>query len=143
ALLDTGRFAGIKDSSGDREYLSQLLALRRDHPFALFAGNDRLASHALAGGVDGIVSGCASAIPELLVALYRDPARRDELQSRLDEFIEQIERFPTPIGVKRATELRGQKSGEFATPLSPESETALFEFSAWFGDWWPAVERLL
>ncbi|HXJ41352.1 MAG TPA: dihydrodipicolinate synthase family protein, partial [Bryobacteraceae bacterium] len=37
-LLDTGLFAGMKDSSGDWDYFSELLAFRRERPFALFAG---------------------------------------------------------------------------------------------------------
>ena len=43
-LIDTGRFAGIKDSSGDWEYFEQLLALKRERPFALFSGADRIAA---------------------------------------------------------------------------------------------------
>ena len=148
ALLDTGRFAGMKDSSGDRSYFQELLALRGQHPFALLAGSDRLASQALASGADGVVSGCASAIPELLVALYRthkaqNAERTEALQSTLNDFIDWIERFPTPVGVKCAVELRGQKAGEFATPLSAPSETALGEFAGWFKEWWPAIARSL
>jgi len=144
ALLDSGRFAGIKDSSGDGAYFEELLAFRRQRNFALFAGHDRLASRALAAGADGIVSGCASAIPELLVALYRahkagNPARAEALQSTLNDFIDGIERFPTPIGVKHAVAIRGQKHGDMATPLSQASEGALAEFASWFKSWWPSI----
>jgi 4-hydroxy-tetrahydrodipicolinate synthase len=55
-LIDTGLFAGIKDSSGDWSNFEQLLALRRDRPFALFAGHDRIALRALSEGADGVLS---------------------------------------------------------------------------------------
>ncbi|HVW87591.1 MAG TPA: dihydrodipicolinate synthase family protein [Bryobacteraceae bacterium] len=141
-LLRSGLFAGIKDSSGDWDYFEQLLAFREEHPFALFAGNDRIALRALRAGADGVLSGCACAIPELLVDLHGaaaagDQAKADALNALLNEFIEWIERFPTPMGIKRAVELRGLKSGQPATPLAPETAALMKDFSDWFRIWLP------
>jgi dihydrodipicolinate synthase/N-acetylneuraminate lyase len=133
-LVDTGRFAGIEDSSGDWEYFSQLLALKRERPFALFGGADRLAAQALAAGADGIISASACAVPELLVALARSGSAEHE-GSRLLEFVEWVNRFPFPVGIKRAVELRGQKAGPPLVPLSPQNQRALEEFSTWFKEW--------
>ena len=132
-LFDSGRFAGIKDSSGEWNNFEQLLALKRTHPFALLAGHDRIALQALRAGADGILSGCASAVPELLVALYNanaqgDQTRAERLNSRLSEFVDRIERFPAPVAIKRAVEIRGQKAGEPSVPLSAEHAAALEEF---------------
>ncbi len=145
-LLDTGLFAGIKDSSGDWAYFEQLLALRRDREFALFAGNDRIALQALRGGADGVLSGCASAIPEVLSQLCRahvagDAALADAVHGRLMEFVNRIERFPVPVGIKRAVQLRRQKSGEPSVPLGPETALALDEFGSWFGAWIASAAR--
>lgn len=139
-LLDTGLFAGIKDSSGNWDYFEQLLALKRERPFVLFAGNDRIAARALACGADGVLSGCASAIPELLVALCQsaaagEQARTESLNGNLTEFIDWIEQFPVPVGIKRALSVRGQKSGETAIPLCAETSQRLEEFASWFKDW--------
>jgi len=139
-LIDTGLFAGIKDSSGDWSYLAQLLAMRRDRPFALFAGHDRLALRALREGADGVLSGCACAIPELLVGLQKavaagDQARADSINAKLTEFVDWIEKFPTPMGIKRAVELRGQKSGTLGVPLAPETSREMEAFLLWFKDW--------
>ncbi|HZL56464.1 MAG TPA: dihydrodipicolinate synthase family protein [Bryobacteraceae bacterium] len=139
-LLDSGRFAGLKDSSGDWPYFEELLALKRGRPFALLAGNDRIALQALRAGADGILSGCASAIPELLVSLYAahtagDSARADDLNRKLGEFIDRIDRFPTPVAIKRAAEIRGHKAGEPSNPLAPETHGELLEFAAWFQAW--------
>lgn len=143
-LLDTGLFAGIKDSSGDWQYFQELLALKRERNFVLFAGNDRLAAQALTSGADGVLSGCACAIPELLVAICRsatgsNPSRTAQLQASLTEFTDWIEKFPTPIGIKRAVALRGQKSGDTSIPLANETSEALEEFATWFKGWWAKV----
>ena len=140
-LLDTGMFAGIKDSSGDWRYFEQLLALRRERPFALFAGHDRIALRALVGGADGVLSGCACAVPELLVRLYRQRGAPDAeaLNARLFEFVDWIEKFPVPVGIKRAVEIRRQKSGTFSAPLAPTPERLLVAFSEWFSQWQPII----
>jgi 4-hydroxy-tetrahydrodipicolinate synthase len=139
-LIDTGLFAGIKDSSGDWSNFEQLLALRRDRPFALFAGHDRIALRALSEGADGVLSGCACAIPEILVGLQQavaagDQARAEKLNAKLAEFVDWIEKFPTPMGIKRAVELRGQKSGTLGVPLAPETSSEMEAFLLWFKEW--------
>jgi 4-hydroxy-tetrahydrodipicolinate synthase len=106
-LLDSGLFAGIKDSSGDWPYFEELLALKRERDFVLFAGNDRIVARAITAGANGVLSGCACAIPELLVGLARaaaagDHVRSESLNARLTEFVDWIEKFPTPVGIKRA-----------------------------------------
>lgn len=136
-LIDTGRFAGIKDSSGDWDDFSQLLALKKERPLALFCGADRLAARALAAGADGVISASACAVPELVSELASAVASGDEpraaaLNERLVEFVGWVNRFPFPVAIKRAVELRGQKSAPPLTPLASTTEQALAEFSAWF-----------
>ena len=145
-LIGTGRFAGIKDSSGDWEYFQHLLALKRDHPFALFSAGDRIAEQALRAGADGVISACACAVPELLAGLARavsanDAAQAGMLNARLVEFMDWGERFPFPVAIKRAVELRGQKAGPPLIPLAPESLQALDEFSRWFATWLPLTRK--
>jgi 4-hydroxy-tetrahydrodipicolinate synthase len=145
-LIDTGRFAGIKDSSGDWALFEQLLELRRTHPFALFHGDDRTAARALNCGANGIVSGSACAVPELLAAIARavsakDEARAEALNLRLQELLDWAEKFPAPTAIKRAVELRGQKSAPPLTPLAPETREALEEFSRWFAAWLPGTKK--
>ncbi|MEP6716376.1 MAG: dihydrodipicolinate synthase family protein, partial [Terriglobia bacterium] len=136
-LFAAGLFAGIKDSSGDWDYFAQLIALKSEKPFALLAGNDRIALRALEAGADGVVSGCACAVPELVAGLYKaftsgDQALATQLDSQLREFCDWIERFPTPMGIKRAVELRGHKAGDPSVPLAAESAAELQQFSEWF-----------
>ncbi|HVW10274.1 MAG TPA: dihydrodipicolinate synthase family protein, partial [Bryobacteraceae bacterium] len=139
-LFETGRFAGIKDSSGDWPYFERLLALKRDVPFALFGGPELLVGRALHAGADGVISGCACAVPELVVQLAKavaagDRERADRLDARLIEFATRVAQFPWPVAIRRAVELRGQKSGPPNVPLSAGNQQILDEFSAWFRGW--------
>jgi dihydrodipicolinate synthase/N-acetylneuraminate lyase len=137
-LAKTGRFAGIVDSSGDRAFFEQLLALKPG--FAVLCGDDRLALEALRAGANALVSPAAGAVPELVVALACGKASAVPL---LGEFLTWVERFPAPAGIKRAVELRGQKSGGSFIPLAPETARALDEFSAWFKAWLPNMKKVI
>jgi dihydrodipicolinate synthase/N-acetylneuraminate lyase len=64
-----------------------------------------------------------------------DEGRATAFHEKLTEFNSWITRFPAPIGVKRAMELRGQKSGSPAIPLGPGKQKLLDEFAAWFSGW--------
>jgi 4-hydroxy-tetrahydrodipicolinate synthase len=139
-LLASGHFAGIKDSSGDWGYFETLLRQAQEHAFTLLVGHDSIFARARMAGADGIVSGIACAVPELLLALDRAiqegaAAEIERLDGRLHEFIQRIGRFPTPVGIKAALAVRGIKTGHLATPLGRETRAALDEFREWFGAW--------
>jgi dihydrodipicolinate synthase/N-acetylneuraminate lyase len=143
-LLSTGLFAGIKDSSGSWDDFLLLKAVREKQRFTLLIGNDRVYTQARQAGADGAVSGCACAVPELLLAIERaieagnSPAAA-RLDARLKEFIAWIERFPVPVGVREAVGLRAIKTGPNAIPLGAEGQARLTEFREWFRGWLPVV----
>lgn len=148
-ILETGRFAGVRDATADPAYLDQLLDLRQGLPFAILSGSDLHAATALTRGADGLLSGCACAVPELAVALARAVnasasalapdvpalALAAQYDARFTEFAQHANRFPWPVAIRRAVELRGQKSGPLAIPLAPATEQALEDFAAWFRQW--------
>jgi 4-hydroxy-tetrahydrodipicolinate synthase len=139
-LLSTGRFAGIKDSSGGWDNFQALSRYKQEHPYTLLVGHDAIFARARAAGADGVVSGVACAMPELLLALDRaiaqhDGAEGERLDARLHEFLERIERFPTPVAIKSALAARGIKTGPPPVPLAPETQAALDEFREWFRAW--------
>lgn len=143
-LLASGAFAGIKDSSGDWELFERLLALKATHPFQLLVGNDIIYRRARALGADGIVSGVAAAVPELLVALERaigarEETRANELDARLQDFLTWLNRFPATIGIKIAACTRGWKLAHTAVPLDEHTSAAKQEFEQWFKEWLPLV----
>ena len=136
---------GVKDSSGSLEIVS---ALTEQVPDACrIVGNDSALAAALRGGVcDGVVSGVACALPEVISALYEAaPASPQfaEHSAMLDAFIEQLNPFPTPWGLKWAAEERGVLQARFAQPVSTEREQAAKAFRTWLRDWLPSTPASL
>jgi 4-hydroxy-tetrahydrodipicolinate synthase len=128
---------GIKDSSGSLDTLS--LLRREDPQAACILGHDGILHAALAGGVcDGIVSGVACVLPELMLELYKeasaDPSSTRSIAFRrvLDEFLGWLHRFPAPWGLKIIAEARGLAPAYFPMPLSPEKQVVRQEFLDWF-----------
>ena len=145
-LLASGRYAGIKDSSGSLDYFTALQKQAALTPFTLLAGMERLFIEERRLGAHGIISGVASALPELMAALDRaivapDPARVQTLETRLNEFLAWTAIFPWPAAVKEALKQRKLKSGALAAPLSAEKARKLDEFAAWFRNWLPEMLR--
>jgi len=139
-LLATGRFAGIKDSGGSWDNFQALRRSKQEHPYTLLVGHDAIFAPARAAGADGVVSGVACAVPELLLALDRAITQHDDagtarLDARLHEFLGRIERFPTPVAIKAALGARGIKTGTLPVPLAKETQAALDEFREWFKGW--------
>lgn len=146
-LLASGVCAGIKDSSGDLGMLEALAELRRCRTFLFLCGADQHLARALELGADGALSGIAACAPELLVGLYRaaragDSPRVARANALLAQFIEWMERFPAPIAIRMALEVRGIPVGPHAVPLSPESQARAREFTRWLEDWFPQAAGL-
>ncbi len=143
-LFGLGAFAGIKDSSGEWEMFEALRSIRANAPFKLIVGHESIYVHARVAGADGIISGVAAAIPELLVAMGHaiggsDPERAQRLNTRLQEFVGWIEKFPATVGIRRAAVARGWKLNQFALPLDTDTAADLAAFERWFQGWLPAV----
>lgn len=144
-LLASGRFAGIKDSSGSLEYFAQLKDVcgRQNLPFIV--GHDGVFARARSEGAHGVISGVSCVVPELLLALETaassgDHARRDRLDVRLQEFLGRIDRFPGSTAIREALAVRGITVGPQANPLGPEAARQLAEFREWFQAWLPVVQ---
>lgn len=133
-LLSTGIYAGIKDSSGDKEYCRRLLGVKAAKPeVRVVVGNDAMFVEGRRAGADGVVSGVAGAMPEVMLALDAavqsgDEGRIAAGQARLAEVLTWLDRYPVPTALKRAIELRGLKGGRMAIPM----DGAFTEFDAWF-----------
>jgi 4-hydroxy-tetrahydrodipicolinate synthase len=143
ALLREG-YAGIKDSSGDWANFEALLPECRAAGASLLVGSDALFARARRAGADGVVSGTASAFPELLVAIDRAIADgRQELastlESRLAEMIARMDSFPAPVGVREAVRARGLNPGAPAIDLTGERARQCQYFREWFAGWFPGV----
>lgn len=144
-LLGTGKFAGIKDSSGRVDYFSALMRQKEMSPFIrVILGNDSIFTHGRSNGADGVISGVCCGLPELMLALNRavlepNAEMRDRLQARLAEYIGWLDRFPVPIGVRETVAMRGLKVGPQAIPFSPDAARTMNEFREWFQGWLPGL----
>lgn len=145
-LLSSGRFAGIKDSSGSLDFFQRLKALRSQHSLTLLVGDDKIFTEARTQGADGVISGVSGVIPELVIAIDKALqaglfSRAQTLDRRLREFIAWLDRFPAPIGLKLALAERGLPAGGHTAVLSPERVRLADQFRGWLRDWLPMVLR--
>jgi dihydrodipicolinate synthase/N-acetylneuraminate lyase len=141
-LLTLPPIAGIKDSSGDLPFFDSLKVLRAQQSFSLLIGNENVYFHERVSGADGVVSGIAAALPELMVALEHAIAAKDldrahHLNARLKEFLLWIEQFPATVAIKQTAALRDWIKSDLAFPLSAESKSQLSAFGNWLRDWLP------
>lgn len=143
-LLGTGRFAGIKDSSGDPAYYQRLLAFRQasGKPFTMIIGNDVAFTAGRQAGADGVISGVACAIPELICGIEaalraKDAAQVARLEARLQECLGWLNKYPVPTALKRALKLRGLAMGPDALPMG----NSFAPFDAWFPGFLAAIQR--
>jgi 4-hydroxy-tetrahydrodipicolinate synthase len=146
-LLSSGRFAGIRDSSGDPEYFEQLLALKAEFDFLVFSGQDRGYAQLRCKGASGIMSPAAGVAPELYLAMERAISDRagdkvDALEGKICELADWIDRFPAPVAAKTAVALRKLKTGPLAVPLSPAKDAMLVEFQEWFIPWLATLKHV-
>ena len=111
--------------------------------FRLLAGHECIYLRARMEGADGIVSGVAAAVPELMVALDRacvagDSEKAARLNARLLEFLPWVERFPSTVAIKQAAVARGWKQTHSAVP---PASVEITEYQAWLSEWIPQVLR--
>jgi dihydrodipicolinate synthase/N-acetylneuraminate lyase len=143
-LLATGAYTGIKDSSGEWHLFEALQAVRGRREFQNLVGNDGMYARARVAGADGIVSGVAAAVPELLVALDRallakDTAKSQKLDAYLHQFLKYLHHFPATIAIKQAAVARGWKQDHAAIPFDEQTRAGIAEFRHWFEQWLPGV----
>lgn len=131
--------AGIKDSSGDPENLAFIREAKRSN-LAFLIGSDDLLVRGLGEHADGIISGTASACPELILALYdafhsgqEEKARA--LQKVLDDFLERAAAFPPPWAIKIALSSRGVDTGMLSWPMTERLRRSAESFRDWFPAW--------
>src|SRR5580704_7306319 len=138
-ISEVPNIVGIKDSSGSLEILRHLTEQGVDA--CRIVGDDSVLSAALSAEVcDGVISGVACVVPELILGLY---AREKHLESAefstyaqvLDQFVEQLSAFPTPWGLKWIAQARAILEPTFPLPLSPARAAQGKRLELWFQSW--------
>jgi 4-hydroxy-tetrahydrodipicolinate synthase len=135
-VTEVPNIIGIKDSSGSLEILRYLS--EQDTEACRIVGDDSVLSSALREKVcDGVISGVACVVPELILALYNGDTFLgfDEASQALDELIAQLSVFPTPWGLKWIAQARAILQATFSLPNSPARVAQGKEFERWFQEW--------
>jgi 4-hydroxy-tetrahydrodipicolinate synthase len=142
-VRDVKNIIGIKDSSGSLEIID---ALTTHIPEACrIIGNDSaLAPALISASCDGVVSGVACVLPNLITALFAATPGSDAFQrytALLTVFIKQLDVFPTPWGLKWAAEAQGVFQAGFAQPLSAVRVHQAEAFMQWCREWIPTAQQ--
>ena len=129
-LLDEPNIVGIKDSSGNLDYFTEIVRVANQRPgFSLLAGTEAQLSQVIKLGGHGGVAGGANVWPQMMVGLYEaiwaeDHAGVSYWNGKVAEFGEIYrvagDRFSAVIaGLKTALAIRGICSGVLASPILP------------------------
>lgn len=104
---------GLKDSSGEIEYLRTIATQMGDRPeFTLLVGPEDLLLDSLAIGAHGGVTGGANLFPRLFVSLYEAAIKRDmEQAAHLQDRVRELGELLYGIGEAESSYLRGLKLG--------------------------------
>ncbi len=144
-ISEVPNIVGIKDSGGSLDILRDLTEERIDA--CRLVGNDPALRPALSEGVcDGVVSGIACVLPELISSLFEQKehaasAKYDDAWRRLREIATKFDKMPTPWALKWIAEERGIFEATFAQSLSGERRAQGAQLKGWFREWFRDAVR--
>ena len=129
---------GIKDSSGSLDIVRAMTAAGVTRTRLI--GNDSALSAALVEGVcDGVVSGVACTLPELMSSLFATSGHGNTFETKsslLNEFIDHLGPLPTPWGLKVTSAVRDFTRESYPFPLSAARKAEVMELREWFSGWY-------
>ncbi len=118
---------GLKDSSGDMDYMRRILKEREDPNFKILVGTELLLRECINLGADGGINGGANVFPDLYVSMYHASVNEEEEeQKRLQGIIKMMaskiyKQSNSPvsiiIGIKYALSVLGICSDQMAMPV--------------------------
>ncbi len=125
ALARHPNIVGVKESSGDFEYVKQILKVLPKN-FHVLSGSAKIYLRSLDAGAKGGVLGQADFAPDLCIALDESfrQGRRKVAQEFQDRLLPLVEKISLPFGVpgiKAAMDLVGYAGGSPRPPLLPVS----------------------
>lgn len=118
-----GNVVGLKESSGNLEFLRQVFKRSRKG-FRVLAGSALIMVEAFQAGAAGAVLGPANYIPNLCLEIYSlylrgEYARAQKLQRKIATTVQEVNVRAGIPGIKCALNLCGYKGGKPRSPLLP------------------------
>lgn len=146
ALAAHPNIAGIKDSSGSIQRVSEVLAAAPS-AFQVLTGGAAVIYPALTVGARGAILALACALPEKCVELFQlfqhgHHDRAKALQHKLAQASKRIVSENGIAGVKYAMDLRGYHGGLPRLPLLPLGEVKKQQIAAMIAEMHPAAARV-
>jgi dihydrodipicolinate synthase/N-acetylneuraminate lyase len=127
---DVSNLAGLKVSDTPFDRVEPYLVEGLD----VFVGSEPLAAKALARGAAGVVSGLATAFPEVVASLVAEPT--DEGAERVALLRDSLQRFPFIAALKAVLGKRGVPvRADVRAPLRPLTEAELEELGDPVAKW--------
>jgi len=124
-LAQIPNIVGIKDSSGQLNYMLAILEKVRDK-INVLCGHDEVVTAALAAGATGAILASANFIPDIWVKIYSHIQKGELAQAReLQYKVQKIARITAKsgaVGTKEALNMIGIKVGSVRLPLSVGGE---------------------
>jgi dihydrodipicolinate synthase/N-acetylneuraminate lyase len=125
---------GLKDSSGNIDYLLEILQAVPDK-FHVMVGSAYVFAPALLAGAKGGILAIANVLPEITSAIYQAAVEGDaeqamKLQTELVPAVRLINGKYGVAGVKAAMDLRGLTGGQPRLPLLPCEDEAIKRIDA-------------
>lgn len=137
-LMEHRNIVGIKDSSGSLDIMRAIT--QEGLAVARLIGNDSALCDAMTEKLcDGVVSGVACTLPELMVSLFANGAQGinfADLRKLLDTFIDQLAPLPTPWGLKATSAVRGFTKESYPFSLSSGRQQEVANLQRWFAEWY-------
>lgn len=127
---DVENIVGIKESSGDITFTSELIRRNSDVDFKVFAGRDTVIYPTLALGGDGAVCSTANMFTELVSSIYDKYVEGDhegslEAQFKLNPIRLSQDAATFPAATKDMSNLMGLDIGESIRPTTKSEGTVL------------------
>jgi len=121
--------------------LEILRAITREKiPAARLIGNDSALCDAMMENLwDGVVSGVACVLPELMTSLFATEGKETRFEQShrlLQAYIDQMALLPTPWGLKVTSAAREYTRESYPFPLSPAREQEKANLRKWFAGWY-------
>ena len=127
---EASNLAGLKVSDTPFDRVEPYLVEDLD----VFVGSEPLAGQALARGAAGIVSGLASAFPEVIASLVAEPT--DDAAARVADLRDTLQRFPFIAALKAVLDRRGVRvRPDVRAPLRTLSDSELADLGDPVAKW--------
>lgn len=109
------KIAGIKEASGNRAQIQEIIERTKGSEFFVLSGDDGLAAPLMHDGAHGLISVLSNALPKQTMKLVHD--KDLNMQEKLNPLIDLLFKEGNPTGIKALMALQGTITNRLRLPL--------------------------